>query len=102
MGTKFGASDWKEYIPVPICEEHPEYNELYIKAWELAFLHIKQKCLLKRRRGGFPVCESVGTGVRHREIHFRGFGGAEITVGAGVLHLVKGIAEHLVVRFLAV
>lgn len=41
MGTKFGASDWKEYIPVPICEEHPEYNELYIKAWELAFLHIK-------------------------------------------------------------
>lgn len=44
----------------------------------------------------------VGTGVRHGKIHFRGFGGAEIAVGAGILYLVKGIAEHLVVGFLAV
>ena len=28
-------------IPIPICEEHPEYNDLYMKAWELAYTHIK-------------------------------------------------------------
>lgn len=38
---KFGAANWKEYIPVPVCEDHPEYLELYNKAWELAFDHIK-------------------------------------------------------------
>ncbi len=37
----FGASNWKEYIPQPICDEHPEYLELYEKAWKLAFDHIK-------------------------------------------------------------
>ncbi len=37
----FGAKDWKNYIPVPVCEEHPGYEELYNKAWELAFEHIK-------------------------------------------------------------
>ena len=37
----FGAKDWKKYIPMPICDEHPEYKELYLTAWELAFDHIK-------------------------------------------------------------
>ena len=38
----FGASNWRDYIPMPICEEHPEYNEFYMKAWELAYDHIKE------------------------------------------------------------
>lgn len=41
MTKNFGAANWKEYIPTPVCEEHPEYLELYNKAWELAFEHIK-------------------------------------------------------------
>ena len=28
-------------IPIPIYEEHPEYNVLYMKAWELSYSHIK-------------------------------------------------------------
>lgn len=41
MKTKFGASDWKNYIPTPVFDEHSEYIELYNKAWQLAFEHIK-------------------------------------------------------------
>lgn len=41
MKEKFGTTDWKAYIPEPVCEQHPEYNAFYIKAWELAFDHIK-------------------------------------------------------------
>lgn len=41
MNKKFGSADWKKYIPIPVCEEHPEYTEFYEKAWELAFSHIK-------------------------------------------------------------
>lgn len=41
MNNNFGAANWREYIPVPVCEEHPEYLEFYNKAWELAFEHIK-------------------------------------------------------------
>ena len=41
MSKNFGASNWKEFIPIPVCEEHPEYGEFYQKAWELAFSHIK-------------------------------------------------------------
>lgn len=36
----FGAKNWHEYIPMPIYDEHPEYNEFYMKAWELAYDHI--------------------------------------------------------------
>ena len=35
------AAEWKSHIPVPVNEEHPEYLELYWKAWELAHDHIK-------------------------------------------------------------
>lgn len=41
MDKKFGSSNWKDYIPQPICEEFPEYNEFYEKAWESAFRHIR-------------------------------------------------------------
>ena len=33
--------NWKDSLPIPVCEEHPEYNVLYMKAWELAYSHIK-------------------------------------------------------------
>lgn len=36
------TKNWKDFIPVPVYDEHPEYNELYEKAWELAFEHIKK------------------------------------------------------------
>lgn len=32
--------DWKKEIPVPVFEEHPEYLELYERAWELAHDHL--------------------------------------------------------------
>lgn len=41
MSLKFGLNDWKNHIPVPVFDEHSEYIELYNKAWELAFEHIK-------------------------------------------------------------
>ena len=41
MEEKFGCTNWQEYIPIPICEEYPEFHELYMKAWELAYEHIK-------------------------------------------------------------
>lgn len=41
MKNKFGSADWKKYIPHPICEDFPGFEELYIKAWELAYDHIK-------------------------------------------------------------
>ena len=41
MNKFFGAENYKDYIPNPICSEHPEYNDIYEKAWELAFAHIK-------------------------------------------------------------
>lgn len=39
--NKFGAKDWENYIPIPVCEEHPEYEEFYKKAWKMAFDHVK-------------------------------------------------------------
>lgn len=41
MEVKFGAENWREYIPIPVFEEHSEYNEFYQKAWEMAYDHIK-------------------------------------------------------------
>ncbi|MBQ6823314.1 MAG: hypothetical protein IJP27_01545 [Clostridia bacterium] len=32
---------WKNHLPRPVWDEHPEYNEFYMKAWELAHDHIK-------------------------------------------------------------
>ncbi len=41
MIKHFGDNNWKDYIPKPVCEDYPEFNELYEKAWELAFNNIK-------------------------------------------------------------
>jgi len=41
MKKDFYAKDWKNYLPRPVCEAHPEYNELYDRAWELARDHVK-------------------------------------------------------------
>ena len=41
MKKNFASVDWKEHIPTPIYDEHPEYHALYMKAWELAYAHIK-------------------------------------------------------------
>lgn len=39
--NNFGCKNWKDFIPQPVFDEHPEYLEIYNKAWELAFDHIK-------------------------------------------------------------
>ena len=41
MKRNFGGENWREFIPIPICEDNPEYSEFYEKAWELAYAHIK-------------------------------------------------------------
>ena len=48
------------------------------------------------------LCKGIGTRVRQREVHLRRLGGAKILIGAGVLHLIKGIPEHLVMGFFPV
>lgn len=41
MKKNFFETDWKKYLPRPVCEDHPEYDMLYQKAWELAHDHVK-------------------------------------------------------------
>ena len=41
MNKNFGCENWREFIPVPVYDEKPEYLEFYMKAWELAYEHIK-------------------------------------------------------------
>ena len=41
MTRNFGCENWREFIPLPVYDEKPEYIDFYIKAWELAFEHIK-------------------------------------------------------------
>ena len=41
MKKSFCSPDWKKYIPLPICQDNPEYEMLYKKAFELAHDHIK-------------------------------------------------------------
>lgn len=41
MKTTFGCANWRDYIPVLIDDSHPEYEEFYQRAWELAYEHIK-------------------------------------------------------------
>ncbi len=42
MKEKFRDLNWWDYIPLPICEDKPEYFDFYKKAWELAYAHIKE------------------------------------------------------------
>ncbi len=41
MKKNFHDRDWRSRLPLPVCEEHPEYEEFYKKAWELAHEHIR-------------------------------------------------------------
>ena len=41
MNDKNSTKNWKDCIPIPVYDEHPEYIEFYHKTWELAFEHIK-------------------------------------------------------------
>lgn len=41
MSNNFGAANWKDYVPKPIYDKHPEYADFYMNAWRLAFDHIK-------------------------------------------------------------
>ena len=41
MKKDFNASNWKDYLPLPVCEQFPEYESFYLKAWELAHNHVK-------------------------------------------------------------
>ena len=41
MKNLFGSKDYRDYIPHPVNEDDPAFLELYYKAWELAFAHIK-------------------------------------------------------------
>ena len=57
----------------------------------------------RKLRGIYRIAgKGIGAGIRHRKVHSRGLGGAEILIGAGILHLIKGIPEHLIVGFLPV
>ncbi|MBQ9132292.1 MAG: hypothetical protein IJX62_07470 [Clostridia bacterium] len=40
-GETASPCDWKKKLPRPICEDVPEYDMLYQKAWELAHDHIR-------------------------------------------------------------
>ena len=41
MKKNFEIKNQKNYIPIPVDEKHAEYIDLYYKAWELAYEHIK-------------------------------------------------------------
>ncbi len=38
--SNYSPESWRDEIPAPVCDKHPEYLELYWKAWELAHDHI--------------------------------------------------------------
>ena len=42
MKKNFSDPNWKQYLPRPICEDQPEYEAFYRKAWELAHDHVKE------------------------------------------------------------
>lgn len=37
---RFGAA-WEDAVPIPVCEDRPEYLGFYKKAWALAYAHIR-------------------------------------------------------------
>ena len=41
MKKNFSALDWESYLPQPVCESYPQYDDLYKRAWELARDHVK-------------------------------------------------------------
>ena len=57
-----------------------------------------------RKFGGVHIVpsESVGAGIGHGEVHLRRLSRAKVPIGAGVLHFVERVPEHLVVGLLPV
>ena len=41
MTKDFYCREWRKYVPDPVCDAHPEYSELYERAWELARDHVR-------------------------------------------------------------
>lgn len=41
MEKNFGCANWRSYIPSPVCEQHPEFEDFYLIAWQMAFDHIR-------------------------------------------------------------
>ena len=41
MIKNFSDPNWKKYLPEPVCKDHPEYGDFYMKAWELAHDHVR-------------------------------------------------------------
>jgi len=41
MKKNFHDPEWKKYLPEPVCGEHPEYGEFYMRAWELARARVR-------------------------------------------------------------
>ncbi len=37
----FFDGPWEQFVPVPVYEDHPEYDVLYQKAWELVREHVR-------------------------------------------------------------
>ena len=58
LNDKKSTENWKDRIPTPVYDEHPEYNELYNKEWELAFEHIKS-ILVVNYNMPFKVWEDI-------------------------------------------
>ena len=42
MKKSINDKDWKQFLPIPVCEDVPEYEALYQRAWELAHDHIRE------------------------------------------------------------
>lgn len=41
MKKDYFTTDYEKYLPLPVCEDRPEYEVLYRKAWELAHAHVR-------------------------------------------------------------
>ncbi len=42
MKKDFKTQAWKNYLPQPVCDAFPQYQEFYQKAWDLARDHVKE------------------------------------------------------------
>ena len=68
----------------------------------MRFARLPFSLLIKRYRFYVLSGKGIRARIRHRKIHAGGLGGTEILIGTGILHLVEGIPEHLVVGLLPV
>jgi len=42
MKKDFKTNHWKNYLPIPVCEQFSQYKEFYEKAWDLARAHVRE------------------------------------------------------------